>query len=50
MTSINKLHSGPQLNHNVMALRDNICNMDMLHVDIGAVFGHVRTQTLTITR
>jgi len=50
MTSINKFHSGPELNYNVMALRDNICNMDMLHVDIGTVFGHVRTQTLTITR
>jgi len=50
MTCINKLHSGPQLDHNVMALRDSICNMDMLRVDIGTVFRHVRTQTLTITR
>jgi hypothetical protein len=50
VTCNNKLHSGSQLNYNSMALHDSNCNMDMLHVDIGTVFKHVRKQTLTITR
>ena len=50
MTCINKFQSVPHLNHNGMALHDSNCNKDVLHVDIGAGFRHVRSQTLTITR